>query len=366
MKRRIILSPCGTSLLTNPAHSDFFEGLVLRNYTNLSRNEIRDEVSCVFDKAIDTIEKQLQNENIEGRKKLSAELNAIYTLDNGQVDKTTIHLLVATDTYLGIKTAELIRKILISDGVGHVEILRISGLRTDSLTEFRVALSELVKMLDQLLINYRQSGYEVIFNLTGGFKSIQGFLQSIAPFYADRSIYIFEGGRELLTIPTLPVRQNDLETIRDNITLFRRLDLELECPPENIDKLPEIYWWHLGGEYALTEWGTLAFKKAREVLYTQQLFEPPSDRILVDTDRLKKWDKMFSSKMKKEFNETMDDMARAIEKGLHLKSLTMKELKGKPKVRSTHECYLNSDDAKRIFYHIEGGSYIIDEIGEHL
>ena len=39
---------------------------------------------------------------------------------------------------------------------------------------------------------YRQSHYRVVFNLVGGFKSLQGYMNTLGMFYADEIIYIFE------------------------------------------------------------------------------------------------------------------------------------------------------------------------------
>ena len=76
---------------------------------------------------------------------------------------------------------------------------RQRDLRTDSLDSFQMALSDLVRWCDEevAVAPYRHS-YRVLFNLTGGFKSIQGFLQILAQFYADETVYIFESGDVLL------------------------------------------------------------------------------------------------------------------------------------------------------------------------
>ncbi|MBK8043622.1 MAG: hypothetical protein IPK21_13770 [Haliscomenobacter sp.] len=68
------------------------------------------------------------------------------------------------------------------------------------------AIKDLLKWCDETLPGYRTAGYEIIFNLTGGFKSLQGYLNTIGMFYADRIVYIFESGQEVIAIPKLPVK----------------------------------------------------------------------------------------------------------------------------------------------------------------
>jgi CRISPR/Cas system-associated protein Csm6 len=69
----------------------------------------------------------------------------------------------------------------------------------------------------------------VVFNLTGGFKSVQGFLQAISSFYADETIYIFQFSSELLQIPRLPIKLDTQGIIDENLTIFRRLGLNYNC-----------------------------------------------------------------------------------------------------------------------------------------
>jgi hypothetical protein len=51
----------------------------------------------------------------------------------------------------------------------------------------------------------------VVFNLTGGFKSLNGYLQTVAMISADRCAFLFEGAPELMEIPRLPVRLAEID-----------------------------------------------------------------------------------------------------------------------------------------------------------
>ncbi len=364
--KKIVLSPCGTSMLTNYENRKHFGTLQLPQYANLQQQELESEIEDTLVKGITMVEQKMLKADVSRRKQFSAELNALYTLEKGVLKDDTTHLLLVTDTYLGTKTADIVEKVLRADGVVNVQKVHIADMRTKNVDEFRVALSELVRYLEETLPGYKEKGYEVIFNLTGGFKSIQGFLQSIAPFYADRSVYIFESGNALLSIPSLPVKQNNIDVIEAEIYIFRRLYLGMPVAAEEVEKLPEIYWWRLEDEYDLTEWGMLSFQRAAEQLYAQKVFPAPSNKIEVPEKLLQELSKNLNAKRIREFNRTMDDLARNLETGKMLKSSTFKKLQGTPKGVSTHECYLNSDDAERIFCHYHDSVLLIDEVGKHL
>jgi hypothetical protein len=70
----------------------------------------------------------------------------------------------------------------------------------------------------------------VTFNLVGGFKSLQGYMQTLGMLFADESVYVFEGERELLRIPRLPldIDSSCRKTMEENLLLFRRLSFASE------------------------------------------------------------------------------------------------------------------------------------------
>jgi len=96
------------------------------------------------------------------------------------------------------------------------------GLRTNRLASFRVALADLTEQLDTLVRSYREQGWFVVFNLTGGFKSLNGYLQTLGMISADRCVFIFEGAPELMEIPRLPVRLSELDDVREHMDIFSR------------------------------------------------------------------------------------------------------------------------------------------------
>lgn len=59
-------------------------------------------------------------------------------------------------------------------------------------------------------------------SLTGGFKPLSGYLQTLAMISAERCVFLFEG-MPLMEIPRLPVRLSELDELREHAALFRRL-----------------------------------------------------------------------------------------------------------------------------------------------
>ena len=107
--------------------------------------------------------------------------------------------------------AELVREWLKNNGYG-CELARIPSLATNSLDAFATGVSNLAKWAFDLKDYY---GYQrFIFNIAGGFKSISGFAQTLGTFIADETIYKFEGGGEVLSIPKLPVVWGETEKVR--------------------------------------------------------------------------------------------------------------------------------------------------------
>src|SRR5699024_7664299 len=111
-----------------------------------------------------------------------------------------IHFLLATDTYQGKLTAELLKEFL-SRKVQSAQVIVPKNLNTKTKEDFKAGIRDLLKWCEDVLPGYKDAGYEIIFNLTGGFKSLQGYLNTIGMFYADSISYIFEGADELISIP---------------------------------------------------------------------------------------------------------------------------------------------------------------------
>ena len=119
-------------------------------------------------------------------------------------------MLVATDTYQGEVAAKLVQEWLQGRGFSSVQVFQLPGLSTRNQQAFATGVGALIKWTGETLPGYRESGSRVVFNLVGGFKSLQGYMNTLGMLYADEIIYIFEGTQSgLIRIPRLPVNLAD-------------------------------------------------------------------------------------------------------------------------------------------------------------
>jgi putative CRISPR-associated protein (TIGR02619 family) len=365
MPALFVLSPCGTSLLTN--HATDGDRKLISKYANTKNpDDIQPEDRQTLQNLIQKVREKLKTSDLNQAAKLSAELNGIIKLCNGQFkNPQDYHLLLCTDTWLGHTTATLVEGWLKAQGV-ITEVKRQTDLQTKDLNAFQLALSDIVSWCADTLPGYRNSGYRVVFNLTGGFKSIQGFLQTLATFYADESIYIFETATDLLRIPRLPIEMAAETTVRENLLAFRRLAVELPVP--NINSIPETLLLTIQGKTYLSPWGDLVWAQTKPQLYSETLHPSPSAKLAFGP-KFEESIKGLPPNRLLLINSRLDQLAQCLESNgqYNPRSLDFKALKGNPCPPSTHELDAWSDqDAQRIFGHYEGDHFILDRLGKHL
>ncbi len=297
--------------------------------------------------------------------RMSAEINGIVKLYGGQFQpkRSDCHYLLSTDTWLGQQTAQLIADWLQQQGCTHTQVLHQKDLQTKDMQAFQSALADLVQWCEQTVDGYRQRGFRVIFNLTGGFKSVQGFLQTLAFFYADETVYVFETS-DLIRIPRLPVRLVAAETVRENLMTFRQLSLGL--PAEHLEQVPETLLLRIDDQVALSPWGELVWQRTKKQLYAEALHPAPSPQIIF-TDRFRRSVEGLAPDRLVLVNERIDALARFLQDGFNSPSLDFKPLRGNPCPPSTHEIDAWADqDAKRIFGHYEGNCFVLDKLDQGL
>ncbi len=351
-KQNFILSPCGTSLLTHRASEE--ERQLINKFSNAKSKE---DTASNAEKLQQILERQRQKLSIADPNhvwRLSAELNAIVKLYGGNLynGARDYHVLLCTDTWLGEQAAEAVGEWMRGKGLNNVEVKRQTDLQTADVTCFQVALAEIVQWCEETLPVWQQSGYHIIFNLTGGFKSVQGFLQTLAMFYADESVYIFESA-DLLRIPRIPIQINAEEILEKFVKEFRRMANKLLVPEFDVSAIPQTMLMIFDGQATLSPWGEIVWQRSWKSLYERKLHPSPSDLIVYGESFSKSVAGLPGSRIK-EVNQKIDDLAKFLEEGKHLKSLDLKPLKGNPKPGSTHEIDAWSDqDAKRIFGHYD-------------
>ena len=201
---RVFISPCGTSLLTNATDKERRQLLI--QTANCQEEELTPEQKREIDVHLQERRQQLIEADLETVKQLSAELHGIIAYHNGNLSagKTGTpdqHFLLVTDTYQGKQVGDMVAQWLNLHQLQAQKVEEIPDLATGDREAFRWAMTELISWCDGTLSGYRKDGWHVVFNLTGGFKSVNGFLQAVGMFYAHESVYIFQSSSQLLRIP---------------------------------------------------------------------------------------------------------------------------------------------------------------------
>lgn len=360
---RFVVSTVGTSLLTNGADPALLA--LLRRTANARPRDLKPDELGPLQSVVAARRERLRQADLVQVRRLSAELNGLLALpdvlDRDAFSSEFHHLLVTSDTAQGHATGELIRD-WIRARDGEVEIASVPDLRTDSLASFRVALSDLAARLIE-----RLQGQRVILNLTGGFKSVNAYLQTLAMLQGWETVFLFESARELLRIPRLPIEWDLARSLRPHVPILRRLRATGRLPIGEVAQIPEALLFEVEGEACLSEWGSTLLDQACLSSYRERL-QPPAVSELVFSDRFERDAKKLSANELERLNRQLDELARWVATdGRHNpKSLDAKKLAGDPTPPSTHQIDAWTGTDRRLFGHFEDGKFILDRLGEHL
>ena len=335
---KVTVTTCGTSILTKRVSSD-----EERKFLNSSANKRKDEYTpeelsqlhAVRDRMLDLL---LKSDEGEARS-LSAELNGFIGLyqrdgtlndakarNDGTDDR---HFLICTDTYQGEIVGEILGKWGEQRGIAF-NVIPIEDLNTARVEEFRMGINNLIKWCVWTLPSFY--GYKVVFNLVGGFKSLQGYMQTLGMFYADETVYIFEGkGNALLSIPRLPVdfESEAIKKAEEKMDVFRRMEWG-NVPLADCKGIPETMLTIVGDKCGLSDWGEIIWGKAREEAYSRELLPTLSPRIRC-SEEVQRQAENYAQKDKtrlKILNERLDQVSLQIEGKGALKSCNLRELTG--------------------------------------
>jgi len=371
--RRLMVSSCGTSILSNGADQ------ATRSLLIQLANKSAAELDAQQKKRIDALAAEraqfLASSSLSDVWSGSAEISGIaafYGRDfaSGKGDQ---HIFVHSDTYQGALCASLLAEWCHSKNMA-VETARIPGLNTADFASFSAAMTDLAQWCIERIAPERSPHCRVVFNLTGGYKSLQGFMQTLGMFYADEIVYLFEGAKELLRIPRLPINidAGALDEIHANLRLFRQLSYNMKVSEQEISNISETMLFSLDGEHSLSAWGAIFWDRYRQERYGVELLPSPlPERIVYGPDFIKQAEQRFKGlpKYTFELNERIDQLARFLLSNqlLNPKGLTFKGIKGNPVPGSTHEFRAWSTyGGWRIFCHFEGAVCHIDTLREHL
>ena len=132
----------------------------------------------------------------------------------------------------------------------------------------------LLHFIDATVAQYAPS-HRIVFNLTGGFKSLLGLMTTLGAFYADEVVYVFESGNDLIRIPRLPIKL-DNGLITDHAALLLRMAHGDYRTAAETALLPAALLEPAGEDrYGLSVWGELIWGKFREGVLTKDVLELP-------------------------------------------------------------------------------------------
>lgn len=302
----LILSPVGTSVLTHGCDRDTLD--LLRRTANKEETELTAEERSQLEAHVRSVRDAMQSATREDWRRRSAEVNGI--LSYGQPGRSDVHVLLASDTWQGQRAAEIVSQFIRDDLRCSCSTETPSRLSTRSREDFHAGMVEFVKWCGDNVPGYRESGYHIVFNLTGGFKSVQGYLNTLGMLYADEIVYIFEppsGG--LIVIPRLPIKVDKETLARDHAVvlemLYRRKQircdrLDLSGIPESLIEIVPID----DSDYAsLSVWGLAIWQETRKSALGEQLLQWPK---LTYTDEFRKeYSKLGDTNVKVQVQEVL-------------------------------------------------------------
>lgn len=371
MNKKYIVTVCGTSLLTNCVREAATRSLLFRYANVADPEEVPAKDREAIEAVIDAAGNALLDASVSEARVLSAELNSLnLLLIEKKVHPGDFHYLLCTDTWLGEAAAKILKSWIKKNYPESTHVLcRQRDLQTADIDAFQVALSDLVRQFANDIPGYKSSGYEVIFNLTGGFKSVQGFLQSVANFYADEAVYIFESsGDALLRIPRLPVRMDGEAVIRAHLSDFR--NIRAGIMRENTSGIAETLLFTIDGKPNLSAWGEMLWVDCFRRIYGEQLLPSPRPEKIVYGQKFSKAAGKLSTDRMVALNERLDQLNRfAADSEFNLNSLDVKPLKTDVAFPSTHELDAwHNGSAWRVYFHYQksddGKVIVLDDLNK--
>ncbi len=280
---RLIISTVGTSLLTNQISQrrdpkDWSSRLQeMANKTQDEIHKYHQDVKDIIQQLKQRAEKILYDGTTLEIRDASAELNGIYGIYEEDLEKgkEDIHWLIATDTAQGQTTAEIVKKFLVRRGIINTQIYPEtgSGFSIATTSNFSEGMAQMIPWIKDLINGYQESypnnKLKVVFNLVGGFKAIQGYMNTMGMFYADEIVYIFEGGNQLIKIPRLPVNINLTEVEPYKVQLAIMNVGEILTSWEEAKKVPEDWRIVVEPEMTLSTWGQLIWQQCKDVFLAE-------------------------------------------------------------------------------------------------
>jgi putative CRISPR-associated protein (TIGR02619 family) len=360
----LLLTTCGTSVLSNDAGP---LGAVLRRCANERTLPAAD--AALLEPHLAARTQRLLAASPEEASRYSAEVNGVLRVLASAPHARVQHVVIHTDTALGTASADAVAQ-WIRQHLGHgVELVTSPGLQTTDAETFREAVSDLSHALYRdWLVGYRARRFRIVFNLTGGFKSVNGFLQAFGMLYADETVYLFESSSNLMKIPRLPATPDLRGSVGANLQHLRRLAVGYPVHVHDFERAPDTLFVVVDDAVTRSVWGDFAWSEHKDEFLADGPLEPLSRRLKYSPRFASEFTKLPEPSRRAMLQARLDELAARLDGvRVHRASETVKPLKGHPAPGSTHEVYAWSDaDARRIFGHHEGDTFVLDQLSEHL
>lgn len=205
----------------------------------------------------------------------SAEIKSLIKMG---VDPNDRVILIASDTVDGKLSAELVKAFLKEREIClEVEIQEVKGLQAiDAVLFQREGLRNLLTFL------VSRGNEDIVFNLTGGFKSVVPYLSLIGMLFNKPVRYIHEDSEDVITLSNVPILLNDglLLLVEDKL---RKIEKEtsisktewhrgIDFNDRRFDSLIE----EEGGQITLSGLGLLFWERFK-LDYPEELFRDETD-----------------------------------------------------------------------------------------
>lgn len=356
-----IFITCGTSALTNPARrakdNGVLQNILIKNSNAINEDEIEESEKTKIQELINQQTDYWAIHTFEKACTYSAEMNCLINwLKQNNIKTSDCYCyLIHSNTVLGFWAAQFLEDWLVKNNFLGAELKPIN-ISTSTKQSFQTGLSELAKWAFETIPQEHSSETKYIFNIAGGFKSVSGFMQVLGQFLADETIYQFEGDNtEILSMPKLPVKWDDVDSVRKNFNDYHRVALGI--PPQNPESLNSLWFNELG----FTPWGQIAWESAKQIIYSEKIQDFVYPKVQAGSkffDSVRSLDP-FRNKI---VNERLDDLCVLVlsNKQQNIRRLDYKVVKGNHPY--SHECDAWADgSAKRLFCNeVDGGKIIVE------
>jgi len=270
---RVIVSTVGTSTLTNGAPPEV--RALLTRCANAIEKDLTEGQRQTIQRRVAEVQQLMADASPEAAQRQSAELNGVVRLGLSNADT---HYLLGTDTFQGRETVRLVADWLMRQGCPAIPCT-VPHLSAADRESFAAGVDNLLSWCGSVLLPAREAGQRVVFNLVGGFKALQAYMQTLGMFYADEIVYIFETGSELIRIPRLPV-QWDTAALETHAAVVARLAHgDHDVVESEVAGMPEAYLEIVEADgrtlVGLSAWGKAAWTvESRRILAGDLLPQP--------------------------------------------------------------------------------------------